>query len=581
MLEDKEGFLYPSIDAASCINCKNCEKVCPVINKRQDEARCFTTPLIYAVYHIDTRIRLDSTSGGAFSALAETMFAHNGYVAGAVFTEDHRLEHIVTNDKTLLPKLRGSKYLQSSINTLYIDVKNLLDQNTKVLVCATPCQIAALYNFIGGDNDNLITCDFICKGVPSPKFFKAYISFLEKKYKSNAVSIKFKYKDEKNPWETISTRIDFANGKSYIKNGSVDAFMSAFLATGFTTRLSCFECPFKGYPRIADISLGDFWGMETEKDGKYGYSAVLINSNKGNLFFESIIKKMSAQPASLEQLEMRNGNLVQSYDPVSGYSPRFRNDFYDDLDNKGYKYVIGKYLTLPGNRFANFFIKVNKRFSRYFSGLSLRSIFQILNVNFLKKNIKRYGKKSLFIINKGAYMTIDDHAVVILHAPFIMGIKQLRSRSGDTRLQMDKWTQLIVHTRFTMAERTFIWITHSGTLELMGGSIREGVTITCGSYIKIGKNCHIAREAVIRDYDGHYVEDPNYRTAKPVIIGDNVWIGYRAMILKGVTIGDGAIIAANAVVTKDVPAYAIAAGNPAKTIRRNIKWRSIQDRRYV
>jgi acetyltransferase-like isoleucine patch superfamily enzyme len=55
----------------------------------------------------------------------------------------------------------------------------------------------------------------------------------------------------------------------------------------------------------------------------------------------------------------------------------------------------------------------------------------------------------------------------------------------------------------------------------------------------------------------------------PVIIGDNVWIGDKATILPGVSIGNGAVIAANAVVTKDVPAYSVAAGNPARIIKQN------------
>ena len=57
----------------------------------------------------------------------------------------------------------------------------------------------------------------------------------------------------------------------------------------------------------------------------------------------------------------------------------------------------------------------------------------------------------------------------------------------------------------------------------------------------------------------------------PVIIGDNVWIGDKATILSGVTIGDGAVIAANSVVTKDVPPYSVAAGNPAKIIKNLYK----------
>ena len=157
-----------------------------------------------------------------------------------------------------------------------------------------------------------------------------------------------------------------------------------------------------------------------------------------------------------------------------------------------------------------------------------------------------------------------------------MGFRRVVSSSNVTKLQMDKWTSLTINGKFLMNENTNIWITHSGHLILNGGFINENVTITCAKKVVIGRNSHIAREAVIRDYDGHYIEDVSYRTAKPVIIGDNVWIGYRAMILKGVTIGNNSIVAANSVVTKDVPPNCIVAGNPAKIIRNNINWRSRQ-----
>jgi acetyltransferase-like isoleucine patch superfamily enzyme len=102
--------------------------------------------------------------------------------------------------------------------------------------------------------------------------------------------------------------------------------------------------------------------------------------------------------------------------------------------------------------------------------------------------------------------------------------------------------------------------------------INEGVEITCASKITIGEGATIARDVVIRDYDGHTIEATDYKIAKPIIIGKHVWIGNRAMILKGVTIGDGAIVAAGAIVTKDVSAGAVVAGVPAQAIKENAKW---------
>ena len=81
---------------------------------------------------------------------------------------------------------------------------------------------------------------------------------------------------------------------------------------------------------------------------------------------------------------------------------------------------------------------------------------------------------------------------------------------------------------------------------------------------------------MIQDTDFHPVLDDNGQPkpiSKPIHIGNKVWICAKATILKGVTIGDGAIVAAGAVVTKDVPAYSLVAGNPTRVIKENVVWK--------
>jgi coenzyme F420-reducing hydrogenase beta subunit len=543
------------------------------VNKRFEE------PKVYAACCKDDGMRMASASGGLFGAIAEHTFDEGGAVAGVVFDDSFSLINIVTSDKSMLPALRGSKYLQADTKEIFSEIKKLLHEDRRVFVCDTSCRITALYNFLQKDYDNLYTADLICKGVPSPKFFKAYLGSLEKKHRSKAALPRFKYKDAKNPWGSLTTRIDFKNGKVYIKRGGYDSFMTAFLQTGFTVRPSCFECPFTVYPRAGDLTLGDFWGIERFvpdiKDRAKGYSAILTNSEKGDALLSALKEKLFLQPFAKEDVEKGNFHLIQPYDPVAGHSPVLRKEFYDDLDKKGYDYVNRHYVHTPANRIDNFLRRVKRYIVRNFDRRDLLCLFKEFYANHLARNVVR-TQKGKFVFFKHAFVSINKDAKAVLNAPFYVGRKLVIKSNGDTRLALEDFGRLIVNGVFDMRQGTFIWIKRCGTLELDGGFMHEGVHITCGNYIKIGKNCHIAKEVIIRDLDGHYIEDAYYRTAKPVYIGDDVWLGYRSMIMKGVTIGNGAIVAAGSVVTKDIPPHCIAAGNPAKVIRQNIKWRSWQ-----
>jgi acetyltransferase-like isoleucine patch superfamily enzyme len=116
-------------------------------------------------------------------------------------------------------------------------------------------------------------------------------------------------------------------------------------------------------------------------------------------------------------------------------------------------------------------------------------------------------------------------------------------------------------------------------LETCGGHIRLGshVRINTGcivvSYasVEIGNDCLIGEYVSIRDADHGMADDALIRTqphvSAPIVIGDNVWIARGSVILKGVTIGEGAVVAANSVVNRDVPAGAIVGGAPARVIK--------------
>ena len=193
MKEDEEGFEYPRIDFEKCIQCGLCEKICPILNKQKKE-KYTDKPSVYAAWSLDEEIRFNSTSGGVFSELAKAILEKNGYVCGARYNENNMIEHTVINKKEDLEKIRQSKYAQSSIGKVYIKIKELLEKDNFVLFCGTPCECAGLSNFLKKDYEKLYLCDFVCRGSNSPKVYKKFLEYLEKKYKSKIKKVWFKNK---------------------------------------------------------------------------------------------------------------------------------------------------------------------------------------------------------------------------------------------------------------------------------------------------------------------------------------------------------------------------------------------------
>ena len=161
---------------------------------------------------------------------------------------------------------------------------------------------------------------------------------------------------------------------------------------------------------------------------------------------------------------------------------------------------------------------------------------------------------------------------MILSAKLKTGIKQVRKSKLETRILLERNSEMIVDGDFSIYAGSYIRLVPDSRLILHGGFINENVQITVGDTIEIGKNATIGRDVVIRSYDGHTIKEVGYQVSASIKIGDLVWIGQGATILKGVTIGNDSIIAAGAIVTKDIPANYIAAGVPARVIKEDVNW---------
>lgn len=303
MQEDDEGFTYPVVDKSACINCGLCEKVCPVIN--QNKAR---EPLnCYAAINPDEQIRIQSSSGGIFTSLAEKTIDNGGVVFGAMWDENWNVKHSYIENKSDLKLFRGSKYLQSSIGDTYIQAEQFLQDGREVLFSGTPCQIAGLKKFLVKEYDNLLTVDIICHGVPSQKVFHWYLKEelnkvifnipnkkVSSRLKKDECNYKIKninFRDKQKGWKLFSLTICFTytslEGKEIlIKHSSTlheDPFMKGFL-NNFYLRPSCYKCPVRKLKSNADITIGDYWGYDAAlaiKDDDKGISVAIISTSKG------------------------------------------------------------------------------------------------------------------------------------------------------------------------------------------------------------------------------------------------------------------------------------------------------------
>lgn len=336
MVEDETGFIYPMI-GETCVDCNLCEKICK--NRKLHQAERFEVPETYALWSKNKEIRFNSTSGGAFTEFATIILADNGLVAGACYNEENMVEHILIEKEDELPRIRQSKYIQSNPLHIYSDIKRYLNQGRLVAFCGAPCQVAGLYSFLGNkEYENLVTFDFICRGMNSPKAFRSWLDEIEAEEESKVTRVWFKYKE--GGWKSSPkrTRLDFVDGHYVVKSGEANLFMHGYLSNNLYIRPSCGNCDFKGVPRHSDITLADFWGIEAELDDDQGTSLVLVNSEKGKKLFEQT--KAAFEWYKRDFGEIFKGNVCFE---GSVNVPKESEQFLKALDTGKFSEVLKKY----------------------------------------------------------------------------------------------------------------------------------------------------------------------------------------------------------------------------------------------
>lgn len=309
MKEDREGFLQPHIDTNTCIGCHKCEKTCPIITPIKIPTDFETQA--YAAINKDEEVRMKSSSGGMFHALAKWTIKQGGVVFGARFNDQWEVVHDYTETIEGIEPFMRSKYVQSRIGDTFKQAKQLLEDGRQVLFVGTPCQIGGLKAYLKKDYDNLLAVDFICHGVPSPKVWREYLMRLKNETKSkNILGVNFR--DKENGWINFQPVIE--TDSIVIRRDRMDnTFFRGFLKDVYQ-RKSCYGCQFKSIQRTADITIADAWGVQYYLPKMYddkGTSLLIIHSTKA---FDMLKDFPSAESVliDLEQPLFHNPSLIQS-----------------------------------------------------------------------------------------------------------------------------------------------------------------------------------------------------------------------------------------------------------------------------
>lgn len=292
MRRDREGFSYPVIHASKCVRCGRCMSVCPILKPMERKS----LPAVYAVWNRDDQIRKDSTSGGAFTAIADYVLEGGGVVYGAAFDAHEHLRHIPCFRKEDLWRMRGAKYVQSDLGDTYREVKEALKLR-QVLFTGTPCQVDGLYRFLGERPENLITCDLVCHGVPSPGVWENMARLIERRKGKELQAVRFRNKVT--GWKDSHFTTVFDDGTVDTAPLFKTEFGRAFGKALFL-RPSCHHCPYTSMSRAGDFTLGDFWGLhedELPEQQKLGVSLLLVNSPHGSHIFDQLSLARKAFPA--------------------------------------------------------------------------------------------------------------------------------------------------------------------------------------------------------------------------------------------------------------------------------------------
>lgn len=565
---DQEGIWYPVVDKEKCVDCGLCEKVCPVLHPDFSDLGNSSEPVTYILQAPDAQDRLASASGAAYTLLARAVFEQGGYVAGHIWDGKSHVKGYISSSPDDLEILRGTKYLQSDTEGLFKAVRDALKTGKLVMFSGCPCQVAAMKRYLRKEYDNLITTDFTCMGIDSPLAFDKYFDSLEREYGAELIFFKAKAKDV--GWKHLTNKAVFANGRTHLGINGEDANLKAtFLDV--LVRPSCYDCKFKGFPRIADITIGDYWRRSKDYDpldDNTGTSYVILNNKKAEDFFKLCKPHCYYRQTTHTHILGANPMAAKSL-PKPIFS---REEFYARIQNEDFKTVVDDFYNRKHNIGVRNFKRGIKNLLKvaYFNRFHLLSFWRFVKLNFLSKNVIGDFWKGDMLIIRNVDVCMQKNSKIVLSGISVIDCKNLKGS-----LNLSASSSLILDRNY-----------FNGTISINlqnGSSLSFGAFSECGSNVRI----NLIRNAAIRDFtlildnvtidgtDGGVVLFDEITNPKDnIFIGTHVLIKRGAIINKGTEIFDESIVDEYSVVFGKHMPRVFLSGNPAIALEnKNINWK--------
>ena len=324
MVADSEGFLYPQVNETICTNCGLCDRVCPIIHPIEERR---IEQHAYLVQIKNEKIRRESTSGGAFTAIAQWIIQHDGVVFGAAFDENFVVKHRYVDNMDDLYCFRNSKYVQSQIGETFRQIKFFLKKGRWVCFSGTPCQIEGLYQYLQKrEYDKLVLIDFVCRAVPSPLLLKKYIHVQQSLLGNKTRQIIFRDKYYGYKYSTFSIYENDAKCM-YHRGVETDPYLRAFFSN-VSVRPSCYQCKFKKRYRISDFTLWDCFNVadfSRKMDDDKGTTRVLIHKSKADHILKEITDSIFIERINEDKAVQGVREMIESV-PYNKKRPEFFND---------------------------------------------------------------------------------------------------------------------------------------------------------------------------------------------------------------------------------------------------------------